>query len=920
MQRIAFRLTLGFIAFAGLTLVLGWLFFSVPFFAQVRTQIASNLLSDAAGYPLVVKEDARITLGPTTEVVIQGVELTGSKDPRDALATLGSLKFDLNFLTLMRGRFQPDEIVLDGLQVRFLTQGDGKTNWSIRPDNQDIEKAVLDPTGNVGETPNASSAGIRLLRYFLKRNASFGSVGLVIDNQVSGFSFVFDLNHLNFVQDISGGLGIAGRGTVNEQPFDIAADIPDAGPFFTEFNFGAVGVAINGDIQPEAKAGEFTGRFDLKTGEIKDLLEVMRLKPVIAGSGELSADISFQSNVLHVEKLDATVNTADGKQAKAEGSITDFFKGEGINLSITSRLHSLTSPPENANSFKDLVLTGISANIVGDMSDLEFEEVYVRTNAFDVGLNELGPVAIGGIKRTPDGYLTFQDVSIQAGQMDGAFLDAQGRIGNVLQLKDYGFEGQIHVPASFVLRRLRPQDAQSFGSLEVGFTIDDSTGPITLRQMAARSVDTSLWNLNASATIADISTLQGAAAEVALDVESGARFLQALNLRKIDTGPFHFSGAVRHNGSHSQIDIGLGAGSSRVEANLKVADTDGIAFARGRVFSEELDLTDLSKAIMAATEIQDLFRSQEGEQAARDSPDAYQPLVVEETYQPLVLEKDYEALVLPPENKGLADFITLRKLLLETDLALGIDVKKLTGQQGMSRIASELIIEKGKARLGPLEVKYGGGFIQLDTRMDLLSTPDLLSVSGATRGWDFGKILASVGLDIKANGILNANFDVTGNWHSSRAFVNSMYGTAVIKVKDGRIATSLLELSGLGILPWLFSKELASGYTDIVCVSAPLRFENGKVTMNPLVAETRKVQVVAAGNVDLRKRTIGLIAEPRPVGRPWARTAWPFGVSGSLSKPEFKIRPDVKIQQTNDMVGKMKPDREPCRPDARQLE
>jgi uncharacterized protein involved in outer membrane biogenesis len=920
MQRIVCRLALGLIALAVLSLVLGWIFFSVPLFAQVRIQIASNLLSDAAGYPLVVKEDARITLGPTTEVVIKGVELTGTEDPDDALAKLGSLKFDLNFLTLMRGQFQPDEIVLDGLQVKLLTQADGKTNWSVRPDNQDIETAALDPTDDVGEAPNVSSVGILLLRYFINKNASFGSVGLVIDNQVSGFSFVFNLNHLNFIQDISGGLGIAGRGTVNEQSFDIAADIPDAGPFFTQLNFGAVNVAVDGEIAPQAQPGEFAGRFSLSTGEIGDMLEVLQLKPVITGSADLIADIAFESDVLHVEKLDVNIAWSDGKQAKIEGSISDFFAAEGINLSVTSRFHPLASPPKSASTFKDLALTGISAKIVGDISDLEFEEVRLRTNAFDAGLNELGPVAIGGIKRTPDGYLTFQDVSIQAGQMDGAFLDAQGRIGNVLQLKDYGFEGQFTVPAPFVLKRLRPRDAQSFGSLEVGFSIDDSKGPITLRQMAARSVNTSLWKLNASATIADISTLQGAAAEVALDIESGARFLEALNLRKIDTGPFHFSGAVRHNDSHSQIDIGLGAGNSRVNANLKVTDTDGIAYARGRVFSEELELTDLSKAIMAATEIQVLLKPREDEQATKDGPDAYQPLVVEETYQPLVLEKSYEPLVLPPQNKELSDFITLRSLLLGTDLDVDIDIKKLTGQQGISRITSELIIDKGKARLGPLEVKYGGGFIQLDTRMDLLSTPDLLSVSGATRGWDFGKILASVGLDIKANGILNANFDVTGNWHSSRAFVNSMYGTASIKVKDGKIATSLLELAGLGIFPWLFSKELASGYTDIVCVSAPLRIENGKVTMNPLVAETRKVQVVSAGNVDFRKRTIGLIAEPRPVGRPWARTAWPFSISGSLSKPEFKIRPDVKIQQTNDMAGKMKPDREPCRPDARQLE
>lgn len=920
MLRIVCKVALGLIALVALTLVLGWLFFSIPFFAQVRIQIASNLLSNAAGYPLVVKEDARITLGPTTEVVIQGVELTGSEDPDDALATLGSLKFDLNLLTLMRGRFQPDEIVLDGLQVKLLTQADGKTNWTVKPDHQDIEKAPLEPAADVGETPDASSAGIHLLRYFLSRNASFGSVGLVIDNQVSGFSFVFDLNHLNFVQDITGGLGVTGRGTVNDQSFDIAADIPDVGPFFTQLNFGAVSVAIDGEIAPQAQPGAFTGKFSLRTGEIGDILEVLRLKPVISGKAELNADIAFESDVLHVEKLDGNFITSDDKQAKIEGSIADFFQANGIELSVTSRFHPLTAPPENASTFKELVLTGISAKIVGDISDLEFEEVRLRTNAFDAGLKELGPVAIGGIRRTPDGYLAFQDISIQTGQRDGAFLDTQGRIGNVLQLKDYGFEGQVHVPASYVLKRLRPKDAQSFGSLEIGFTIDDSLGPITLRQLAARSKNTSLWNLNASAKIADISTLQGAAAEVSLDIESGTRFLEALNLRKIDTGPFHFSGAVRHDGGNSQIDIGLGAGQSRLDANLNVTDTDGIAYARGRVFSEELELKDLSNAIMAATEIQVLFKPREGAQATKDDQDAYQPLVVEETYQPLVLEKSYEPLVLPPQNKELSDFITLKSLLLGTDLDVDIDIKKLTGQQGISRITSALIMDKGKARLGPLEVKYGGGFIHLDTRMDLLSTPDLLSVSGATGGWDFGKILASVGLDIKANGILNANFDVTGNWHSSQAFVNSMYGTASIKVQNGRIATSLLELAGLGIFPWLFSKELASGYTDIVCVSAPLRVENGKVTMNPLVAETRKVQVVAAGNVDFRKRTIGLLAEPRPVGKPWARTAWPFAISGSLSKPEFKIRPDVKIQQPNDRAGKMKPDRVPCRPDARQLE
>ena len=924
MRRMVFVLPLGLIALAFLMLVLGWLFLSASLFAQVRIQIASKLLSDAVGYPLLVNEDAKVTLGPNTKVVVQGVKLTGSDNPDDALATLGHLEFDLNFTTLIRGQFHPDNMVLDGLQVNLLTHADGSTNWSVAPDRQDLETAALRSAEDVDQAPYVSKAGIRFLRYLLQKNVSFGSVGLVIDNQISGFSFVFDLNHLNFVQDGNGRLDIDGGGKMNDQPFKISADIPDTGPFFTRLSFAEVAVGIEGDIRPEAKAGEFAGRVSLKTGEIRDLLEVMRLNPVIVGSAELNADISFQSDVLEVEKLNATVDYFDGKQAEVEGSIANFLEAKGISLRVTSRFHPLGAPPENATVLSDVVLTSISAKIVGDLSDLEFEDVHLRTNAFDAGLNEVGPVAIRGIKRTSDGYLEFQDLSIQAGQVDGAFLDAQGRIGNVLQLKDYGFEGQINVPADFVLRRLRPQDAQSFGSLEVGFTIDDSKGAITLRQLAAQSVDTSLWDLNANAAIADISNLEDAAVNFALDIESGARFLQAMDLREIDTGPFHLSGSVKHNGTDSQIDIGLGAGGSRVDVNLKIADADGIAYVRGRVFSEKMKLGDLSKAVTAAIEVQKLLEPPEDKQAAVDpseqDSDAYQPLAAEQTYQPMVVEKTYQPLVLPPQNKEFADFFTLEKLLLETDLALDVDIKKLSGQQGFSRVASKLVVNQGKARFGPLEVKYGGGFIKLDTKMDLLKTPDLLSISGATGGWDFGKILASVGVSIKANGKLSANFNLTGNRHSAKAFVNSMYGTASVKMMDGRIATSLLELAGLGIFPWLFSKELAEGYTDIVCVSAPLRIDAGKVTMNPLVAETSKVQVVAAGNLDMRKDTIGLIAEPRPVGRPWARTAWPFGVSGSLSKPEFKIRPDVKIQQTNDMAGKIKPDREPCRPDARQLE
>ena len=147
-----------------------------------------------------------------------------------------------------------------------------------------------------------------------------------------------------------------------------------------------------------------------------------------------------------------------------------------------------------------------------------------------------------------------------------------------------------------------------------------------------------------------------------------------------------------------------------------------------------------------------------------------------------------------------------------------------------------------------------------------------------------------------------------------------MYGSVTISMVNGAIATSLLDLAGLGLFDWLFSKELQQGYTTIVCVVAPLRIDGGKASSNAMVVETKSVQLVAAGSVDWRNDRIAIRAEPRPVGRPLARSAWPFQVTGRLSNPDFKIggksgqKPEKSVPKANQTSGT----RTPCKPDFQQ--
>ena len=193
-------------------------------------------------------------------------------------------------------------------------------------------------------------------------------------------------------------------------------------------------------------------------------------------------------------------------------------------------------------------------------------------------------------------------------------------------------------------------------------------------------------------------------------------------------------------------------------------------------------------------------------------------------------------------------------------------------------------------------------------------------IVGSTSGWEFGEILDELGIGIDAYGLLSGEFNVSGSTASGRAFINSMRGNASLSMSQGYISTSLLELAGLGIFPWLFSEELRQGYTDITCVVAPVNIEAGRVSTNSIVIETASVQLVARGQVDWVNDTIAIRAEPRRVGKPLSRSAWPFDVTGQLSSPKFKLDVGGSRSKAPKGADAMPVDRQPCVPDINQLQ
>lgn len=906
MTKVLIRIGKWALALVVLLVAFVWLLLAAPLFSDARQKIVEDVLTDQLGQDVLVQDDVSVVLGPVSRIRAGGVLIPSENIAGTNLAELALLELDLDVLSLLNGRIDLDNITVDGLQVNMVTQQDGTTSWTAsdrtepadEPEQTSEEKA---------EAPKEESGGI--LEFLRHRTASFSSIGLTVDNQVSGFVFAFDLESLAFDQ-LDGGsrLGVSGLGTVNEQAFEIEGSYPTGAPFTTLASFGEMKLTFDGDPIPASDGGGFKGTLTLDTGSFGDFLDVIGLDRVLEGSGKMKVSLTSQNDALKVAEFSSVVDLDKGQQIKAEGDVENLLKAQGFDIKLNARFHPEGQPPADADALKDLKLTGFSAHIRGDGKGIEFDEFLMTTNAFDQGLDQVGPVSIERLRRTPEGHLAMEDIHLQAGPREAPYIVAEGNIRNLLQLKQLDLAGNLSAPASLVLKDLGDDVAAAFGGVEADFSIDDAQGHLSLNKLDARTVNTDVWALQANLSLVDVTGLDGIEFGFDLDIADGAQFLGALKLEEVDTGPLEISASAQGKGKDFATRLGLAAGASRLDASLETSVSQGRPTIDGRVYSETLDIEDLRKAISGVVELGKLGDNADGDE---DAPNKNEPATSERDVQPLVL----------PEEEGKpADLADLEKLFLETDLTVTIDIEEITGQQGVSSLSSELVAKDGQAQLGPVEVTYGGGYFKVAAEMDLVETPELLSVSGATSGWDFGKILDAVGLGIDAHGTLSGQFNITGNRSSARTFINSMYGSASISMSKGDVATSLLELAGLGIFPWLFSEEFRQGYTDIVCVVAPVQISAGKVSFDSIVAETESVQLVAQGQVDWINDTIALRAEPRRVGKPLARSAWPFDVTGKLSGPKFKLDIGGSRSERADGADEMPADRKPCVPDLRQLE
>ncbi|WP_284487206.1 AsmA family protein [Sedimentitalea xiamensis] len=895
-------------------------------------------MTDLLGQTVAIEGDVRLLFAPRLAVVATDLRLPAQDFPDLDLAKLDFSRFSISPRHLLSGGIHLPEIEARGLDVLLLRGEDGSTTWVEAGRNVTKDSSDVSLSGQ----PD-------IIAFLGEREIAFEDMRVHAENRLTGFEFDFDLESLAIDQVVSGEAVTAqvrSGGTINGRPIAFSGDFPNGAPFAARGHMGALTFAVEGQRPPAAPRGDFDGRLSLQTPDLQDLLDLLRLDGEIKGGAEAKAAVTRRSRHIDLDEIDLRARGEGGATVRLTGRFADVRSARDFDLSLLVDLVGDKTPLPPAIFLKDMRVETAEIRVLARGGDIEVDRFALRTNAFDEEIRDIGPFRVATVTRSEDGQLKLDGVTLSIGPRDAPYLLARGSIGNLLTFGDYRLSGELDLPADRVLLTLRPEDAARFGRLTGQMRLLESNGEPNLQLFELRSQDTDLWSAEFQVESADLEDLDRLTLRASIQTRDGRSLLEALRLEPVDIGRMGYDVTATRQANHVDTRAVLTAGQSVIETGMSLRIPGSGPVLRGTIRSDDVRIEDVRSTILALIQlarVKSVYIDSRTD-ALAGPDDGFQPLVLpseseagppEEDlseFQPLVLPQpdlapdtpedlsDFQPLVLSdgPADLAIADILDPEQFARLIDAEIDIDIARIRGQAGLSRLKSQAEMKSGKLRLGPVRLAYGKGFVDMTATMDAIGAPHRLRVTGRTDGWDFGEILMAGGVDLGAGGTINGRFDLTGRNASAEAFLRSMSGKATIDMTNGHISTGLIELAGLGVLPWLFSQERQRGYADIVCLKADLDIANGRIETRQSVLETRRVQLVGSGTIDVRNDRILFSAEPRPVAQPLSRSAWPFVVSGSLRSPKISV---AQRKSRRALVPLAIPDaRKPCVPDISQLQ
>ncbi|WP_424833187.1 AsmA family protein [Ruegeria sp.] len=869
----------GLIAVGALVLiafVAAWLLLSSPFLSSARTALVTYILSDKLGQDVMIEDEVRVDIGHPLSISAAGVVLPSASVPDVDLARIDALGFDLSAMDLWGGSPALSNLQLDGIHLNLIATEDGSTSWQASSSSK-------------SETP--TSASIALPNILSDRRLQITNASVLYQSAQNGLDLDLQLADLSLSRE-GETVTATGTGSLNGETFDLSGTVPLDAPFQITTDFEHISIAAN---QVASDTG-IVVETSVNIAALGQLLDVLRLNRVLEGEGSVSAVFKASEGTARIDDLSVLAELDGGQSLELTGQIGELGNPEDVSLTTKIRLYPEASEPAPARSRYDLKLIAVDMVMDSVPGQVPQRQMVIETNGFTLDTSGEGPppVKFSDVTRTPDGALRVGNVNLRIGEPATPFVILDGSIDDALRLQGVSAKGLLDIPASSLISPDLLGEDNQLGKFSGDFHLQGGIDQLTLTNLDGQTSETDVWQLEVHGTIKDVLRFENLDLGINVDVPSGADLLEALSLDPVDTGAAGFAINLVSQGTDWDADADITVADSGLTFTADLDDATSDPVLHGKIESDLIRIDQVRAIVLAAAQLRKL-----GAPAPEETPE-------------------------PEADTGALRDVTLqpigRSILLSgMNMNMDIDLRHIEGAKGVSSLQSQLTLNENELKAGPLKFEYAGAHFDVNGTMDLSDEAHLLTLSGQAGGWQLDDILHNLNFKKGASGTIYADFNVTGGTESLKHFASSMSGNATVSMRDGTIETQLLDLAGLGLLPWVFSKEKQK-VAPIVCLNAPLAISSGSISTKQTTLETDQVQVVVFGGVDLNNKALDLNLQPRKIGDPLARSPWPVTATGPLAKPKIKVKDGPKRLKRSDGADQMPAQRKLCVPDILQLQ
>ncbi|WP_282157573.1 AsmA family protein [Shimia thalassica] len=861
--------------------VAGWLFLSSALFSGPRSNLVENILEKQLGQDVQINGDVRVVPGRFLKVSAEGLSLPSQSMPDITLAEIAAIHFDMPLSDLWAGHVEISNLSVTGTSANLIVDETGTASWKSGD-------GTKPPKAPKSEKPKKSTP---LAQIFTDRTLRLGDTQVIYKNAINGLDL--DLTLTEIALDRGDGTSprtLSGSGTLNDAAMTLTGTFPKDAPFQATLAFEHIDINLDGTPAEGGYDAGFQVAMMAQIAELGQFLDVVKLERAIEGTAHVGAVLKHGDGVTRIDGLDVLATLDTGQSVVVTGNMGELGSKADVSLVTRIRLYPEDNEPAPTKKRADLKLVSVDMVIDSVPGQTPQRSMVIETNGFTLDTAGEGPppISVSQLSRTPEGKLRLGNLNLRIGPPSEPFIILDGIVEDALNLQGISAEGQIAFPADALLKPEGFKGGKSLGEFSGDFHLNGNIQRLSLSNLDAKTSGTDLWDLEVHGTVENVLRFEDVNLDIAVDVPSGADLLTAMSLNPVQTGHTELSANLRSQGNDWGAEAHIGIGPSELSLKIDLDDLTTTPVVNGSIESDMIQLDHLRQIIAASIELRKIDEA--------PAPETASPL------------KD---VTLMPLGRAV--------LLSGVDLDVDLDLRHIEGAKGVSSIQSELTLKEKQLAAGPLKFEYGGAHFDVSGAMDLNDEAHILNLKGKAGGWQMHELLEALKFKKGASGTLYADFDVSGPTSSVKDFINAISGNAMVSMNKGSIETQLLDLAGLGVLPWLFSSHKQK-VAPIVCLRAPIYLSNGNISTKRTVVETDQVQIVAFGDVSLPAKSINMNVQPRKIGEPLKRSPWPFTASGSLTKPKIKVKDGPKKLKRSDGANKMPAKRKLCVPDILQLQ